>query len=190
METKAVNPLILIADARGSFVAHGLNVTIRESSSSLEATNGMMAGEVDLATAAEFVLVGRVFANEGVSVIASIDRFWHIHIVGQRDRGIANVTDLAGRRIGVPRRTAAEFYLGRFLDLNNMSMTRATLVDLPPAEAGNALASGDVDAVVTWQPFVRAIQDRFGERIVTWPAQARTASRSPPPSGSESIRTG
>ena len=176
METTAVNSLILIADARGFFAANGLNVTIREYSSGLEATNGMLAGEVDLAMAAEFVLVGRAFADQEVSAIASIDRFRHIHIVALKDRGIANPTDLTGRRIGVPRRTAAEFYLGRFLDLNNMSVTQVTLVDLPPAEAGNALATGDVDAVVTWQPFVRAIQDRLGRRVMTWPAQAGQAS--------------
>jgi len=171
MESTPVNSLIYIAEDQKLFAANGLNVTIKEYASGLAATNGMMNGEVDIATAAEFVIVGKALAKESVVTLGSIDRFRHIHLIGRKDRGFDSVSDLKGKRIGVPLKTAAEFYLGRFLDLNRMSVGQVSLVDVSPAKSVDALVNGDVDAVVTWQPNVRAIEDRLGGEIVEWRPQ-------------------
>jgi len=81
------------------------------------------------------------------------------------------VTDLAGKKVGLPLKTAAEFYLGRFLDLNGMSIDQVILIQVSPPELVETLASGEVDAVIAWQPHARAIEERMGEAIVKWPAQ-------------------
>jgi NitT/TauT family transport system substrate-binding protein len=91
--------------------------------------------------------------------------------MGRKDRGIEKVSDLEGKRIGVPLKTAAEFYLGRFLDLHGMNIKQVTLVDVSPPQVVDALVNGDVDAVLAWQPNAKALEDRLGDGIVKWPAQ-------------------
>jgi NitT/TauT family transport system substrate-binding protein len=171
MESTAVNSLIYIAENRGYFAANGLDLAIVEYASGLAAVNGMLNDEVDLATAAEFVIVGKALTGDRIGTLGSIDKFMHNYLIGRKDRGIENVSDLEGKRIGLPLKTAAEFYLGRFLDLNGMNIDQVILVDVGPPQLVDALDNGDVDAVLAWQPNAKAIEDRLGNGIVKWPAQ-------------------
>jgi NitT/TauT family transport system substrate-binding protein len=176
MEATAVNSLIYIAEVRDYFAANGLKVVIKDYASGLAAANGMLNGEVDIATASEFVIVGTVLAREKISTLASIDKFWHIYLIARKAPGIENIADLKGKRIGVPLKTAAEFYLGRFLDLQGMSVNLVTLINVGPSQSVNALTNGDVDAVIAWRPNVNAIEDRLGSGTAKWPAQSGQAA--------------
>ena len=176
MEATAVNSLIFIAQDQGYFAANGLHVTIQQYPSGLAAVNGMLDGEVDLATASEFVIVGKAFAKESIRTLGSIDKFMHNYLIGRKDRGIAAVADLAGKRIGLPLKTAAEFYLGRFLDLHGLALNQVILVDTTPPQLVAALVNGEVDAVLAWQPNAKSIEDRLGSGIVKWPAQNEQAT--------------
>jgi ABC-type nitrate/sulfonate/bicarbonate transport system substrate-binding protein len=56
--------------------------------------------------------------------------------------GIENISDLKWKKIGLPKKTICEFFLGRFLNLHSMSLHDVALMDLP--------ASQSVDAVDKW----------------------------------------
>jgi len=176
VERTAVNSLILIAASQKYFASNWLDVKIKEYPSGLAAVNGMMNQEVDLSTASEFVIVGKAFESERVRALASIDKFIHIYLVARKDRGIAVHMDLVGKKIGVPLKTAAEFYLGRFLELNGLSLEQVTLVNVAPPDFESALVNGEVDAVQAWQPYVKIIEDRMDGGIIAWPAQSEQAS--------------
>jgi ABC-type nitrate/sulfonate/bicarbonate transport system substrate-binding protein len=172
MEPNQVNSLIIIADDQGFFPAAGLNVTIKGYPSGAAAVNGMLAGEADIAMATEFVAVVKALVHERICTFATIDKFQQIYLVGRKDRGIENTSDMKGKNIGVTKKTAAEFYLGRYLNLHGMHMQDVTLVDIMPAQLAEGLANGTVDAVVTWQPYVRTIEGRMGNDTIKWPAQS------------------
>lgn len=176
MEATAVNSLIYIAENQNYFAANGLNVIIKDYASGLAAVNGMLNNEVDIATAAEFVIVGKALTNERIRTVGSIDKFRHNYLIGRKDRGIENVADLEGKKVGLPLKTAAEFYLGRFLELQGMHIQQVTLVDVSPPKLVDALLNGEVDAVIAWQPNARSIEDRLGNGIVKWPAQSEQAT--------------
>ena len=176
MEPNQVNSLIIIADERGYFTAKSLNVTIRNYPSGAAAVEGMIRGESDIATATEFVLVSKALSQQPVGGFASIDRFQQIHLLGRRDHGIGNITDLRGKRIGVPLRTAGEFYLGRFLLLHDMELGDVRLVNVPPLQAADAISEGSVDAIVAWQPNVDTITSRLKGNALDWPAQGSQAA--------------
>ena len=64
--------------------------------------------------------------------------------------------------MGLAFGTIAHFYLGRFLELNGMSIQDVNLVDLKtPAEWVNAVVNGSVDAVATAQPSAEIGKGRF-----------------------------
>ncbi len=172
MESNQVNSLIIIADDQGYFAANGLNVTIKNYPSGAAAVNGMLTGGADIATSTEFVIVGKALAHEQINTFATIDKFQQIDIIGRNERGIENASGLKGKTIGVPKKTAAEFYLGRYLGLHNLSMQDVTLVDVAPMQSPDAFLNGSVDAIVTWQPYIGTIEEQIGNSTVIWPAQS------------------
>lgn len=166
--------LLCVAEDRQFFEKNGLNVTTRKYDTGVGALDGLLNGEVDIVVGTnEFPLVGRALKKERVRTVGSIAKSEFIYIVGRKDRGIEDVTDLKGKRVGTTLRTIAHFYLGRFLELHGMNMQDITLVDVKtPDEWVNAVADGDIDAVATAQPYANAARDRLGDNAVVWSAQS------------------
>ena len=104
---------------------------------------------LDIAGAAEYPVVAKAFQKENISIIASMGKSDIVYLIGLTDRGIRNIAGLKGKKIGLPRGTIMEFYLGRLLDLHGMSIRYVTLINLSPRQAADAIANGSVDAVVT-----------------------------------------
>jgi NitT/TauT family transport system substrate-binding protein len=173
MEATAVNSLIYIAQDQDYFAANGLKAVINDGyPSGAAATDRMLAGEVDVSTTAELAIVRYAFAGKEARTIGSIDMFMHMKLIGRKDRGIERVSDLSGKRIGVPVKTAADFKLGRFLDLHRIDRSKITIVDVQAPQAVEALTTGGVDAVVVWQPNAMTLQDHLGNNAVVWSVQS------------------
>ncbi len=164
--------LIYIAEDQNLFKANGLDITIKDYETGLVSTDALKRGEVDVSACAEFIIVGKAFQKEKILGIATIAKNLNELIIGRTDKGIKTFADLKGKKVGVPRKTAAEFYLGRFLELNGMSIKEITLVDLLPSQLQDALAHGDVDAVIAWQPWASQIEKQVLNDKVVWPAQS------------------
>ncbi len=172
MEATPVNSLIYIADKQKYFAANGLRVTIKDNyPSGAAAVEDMLKGKVDVATAAELAIVRQALAKEHIQTVGTIDRFIHMQLIGRKDRGIKSISDLKGKKIGVPLKTAADFNLGRFLDLQGIDKNQISIVDVQAPHAVNALINGEVDAVVVWQPNVMTITDRLGDNASSWSVQ-------------------
>lgn len=176
IEPTAVNTFIYVAEAQNYFADNGLKVTIKEYASGMDAVNGMLNNEVNLATSSEYILVGKALAGESIRSLGSIDKFMHNYLFARKDHGIASATDLRGKKIGLTQKTAAEFYLGRFLELRNIPLSEVNRVNLAPADVVEALEKGVVDAVVAWQPNAKKIEDEMGDSVLRWPVQNEQAS--------------
>lgn len=66
--------------------------------------------------------------------------------------GITSVKELEGKKIGVEVGFVAHLMLLKALEDNGMSEADVVLVNVPTNETPQVLASGDVDAIVAWQP--------------------------------------
>jgi len=166
--------LFWVAEDLGFFRQNSLNLALCKYDSGVASLDGLSNGEVDIAVGVtEFPLVGRALQKERIRTIGSIGKGEIIYLIGRKDRGIENVTDLKGKKVGTASRTISEFYLGRFLELHGMNMRDVTLVDVKtPEEWVNATADGDIDAVVTAQPYANAARDRLGDNAIVWSAQS------------------
>jgi len=169
--SEASTPLF-VAEELGFFAQNGLNVTIPSYAMGEQAIAAAEAGELDVAMTTEYPLVVAAFGNRSVSAIACIDKAQTASVIGRRDRGIATVADLRGKRVGVTRRTTAEFYLGRVLDLNGMNIRDVTVVDVPRPQNVEAVVNGSVDAVVTATREVVPITARLGGDATVFSAQS------------------
>jgi NitT/TauT family transport system substrate-binding protein len=123
----------------------------------------LLKGEVEIAGMNEVPFIIRVFEEQRISIYASLDKLQYIYLIGRKDRGIQTAADLKGKRIGLPRGTIAEFYLGRYLELNGLSVKDVALVNTAPPSAGEAIDS-NLDGVVVWNPFAYQIKQQMANR--------------------------
>jgi NitT/TauT family transport system substrate-binding protein len=164
--------LVYVAAEQGLFTKNGLNVSIQNYTSGAEAVDDLLLGKVDIAATAEFPIVRKAFNGENLSAVANIGKFQLQDLMGRKDRGIDNIGDFAGKRIGVALGTISEFYLGRFLDLNGMNLRDVTIVNVDPSESVTAIVNGSVDALIIWQPYAYNAEELLGDNATVFPVQS------------------
>jgi NitT/TauT family transport system substrate-binding protein len=168
----AKSALLFIAQDQGYFSEHGLEVTLKVFQSGKMGFEQLQAGKIDIANAADFVLVEQIFAGaRSLRCLGAIGVAEDHYLIVWKGRGILEPRDLSGKRIGVPWGTTAEFFLGRFLAFNNLSLKEVGMVDIKPAELANSLAQGRVDAVMVWQRWAEEIKKQQSDQILSWPGQ-------------------
>jgi len=163
---------IYIAQDHRFFAANGLSVNIKDYATGVATIDALLKRDVDIAWAAEFPFIRKAFAKEKISIIAVLSRFTDQYLFGRKDRGVRNISDLKGKKIGLPRNTIVEFYLARFLELNGMNIKDVSLVDVPPLQSVDAMTGGSIDGVVTWEPYSGQIRTQLADRGVAWPVQS------------------
>ncbi len=68
----------------------------------------------------------------------------------------------------------AEFYLGQFLQANDLGMQDVTIVNVVPAQFVDAIVNGSIDAIVTWEPYTDQVTSILQEGIVNWSLNTNT----------------
>ncbi len=167
-----INALLYIAEAQNFFVSNGLDVTLKENyDSGATATAGMLKGEAEISAATDFLMARQILDKTSLISVVCIDRYETTYIMWRTDSRIKTMQDLKGKRIGVPLQTIGEFHLGRTLELNGIHLDQVTFVDVRSTDSEKALVNKEVDAVVTWEPFVTSIKQHLGEDVFALPIQ-------------------
>jgi NitT/TauT family transport system substrate-binding protein len=127
--------------------------------------------EANISLSPESAIITEAFKKENISVIASIDKYETVYLIGRKDHGIENVSDLDGKKIGVPWKTM-EFYLGRFLDLHGIGQQGVAVVNVQPSQAEEAITNGSVDAIILPLDYVDSVKKQLGSNFIIWSAQS------------------
>lgn len=90
---------------RAFFAGNGLNVTTRDYTISPEAVDGLLNNVVDMASIGEYTFIEKAFKKENIRVIGNIDKFETTYLIGRKDKGIENISDLKGKKIGLTQGT-------------------------------------------------------------------------------------
>ncbi len=144
----AYSGILYLAQDQGFFTKNGLNVTFRDYSTAEAGFVDLASGRVDVAQSAEYSIVRAVLNGNDLKVIATTDKTYAMSLICRNDKGIDDVSDLVGKKIGLGKGTIREFYVGRFLDLNGINPMDVTIVNLSLQESVEAIGNGSVDAVV------------------------------------------
>lgn len=162
-----VGALTWIAKEHGFFDRVGLNVEVHGYASGKDSVDALRARQVDLATASEFVVADRSFAEPDLRILASVCQYWNKGLIGRRDHGIAKPADLKGKRVGVTTTSTAEHTLAVFLAMQGLVMQDIQAVNLAPQQMVEQIGSGAIDAAMTWQPHVNVIEHQLGDRAIS-----------------------
>lgn len=167
-----VGALAWIAKDKRFFDKVGLTVDLRGFASGKAAMEALQAGQVDVATAADFVFASLAPTEAHLRILGNICHYRNKALLGRKDRGIVVPPDIRGKRVGVTTPSGAEYSLYVFLAQHGLSARDITQIPLNPGEIIESLANGRIDAALTWQPHVQTIQQKMGKAVVTFPGDS------------------
>ncbi len=139
-----------IAERKGFFEAHGVDVDLVwfEYMASMDA---FAAGKVDAVCVANGdALVLTATGARNIMILVNDYSDGNDKIVAAP--GIRSIKELKGKKIGVELGLVSHLLLMNALKENGMTDKDVTLVNVPTHQTAQVLASGDVDAIVAWQP--------------------------------------
>ena len=165
--------LVYIAQDEGFFAQNGINLTITDYTSATNALNAALNNQINLVISSEYAFVTTNVLKQGpLNIIATIDKTQSVSIVCRKDKGIETIPDLVGKKIGLTFQIAPQFYLSRFLELNNIAPQSVTQVNIPTTQYVTAIVNGTLDAVIVSGSTVNQIQDQLPNDTVVWSVQS------------------
>ena len=154
------------------FAQNGINLTITDYTSATNALNAALNSQVNLAISSEYAfVVTNVLKQGNLKIISTIDKSQSVSIVSRKDRGIENIADLSGKKIGLTFQIAPQFYLARFLALNNIDLQTVDQINIQTTQYVTAIVNGSVDAVVVSDSSISQIENQLPNDTVVWSVQ-------------------
>lgn len=163
------------ANEKGFFKDHGLDVTFKHNPSGGVSIRDLARKEVDIAHISETPFIYALL-DTSYSVIQPVPSFQIFgnmiiadevqKIIARKDQGIRKPEDITGKKIAIYRDTQLDYYLDSFLLEHQIPKNSITLVNLKPESHAEAIESGDVDIVVTWEPFASQIHQMLGDQAL------------------------
>jgi ABC-type nitrate/sulfonate/bicarbonate transport system substrate-binding protein len=155
--------LPIIAARQGFFRENGLNVDVRFVSSGSEIPAGMAGGTIPIAVAAWTNPLSMVANGLGVRILAqTTDISGILQMVVRPEANIRTARDLEGKRIGTTRIPLIVNLLERACATYGCDMSKITLVNMQPQDLVLAYERGNVDGVLSWEPWAIYTEQRGG----------------------------
>jgi aliphatic sulfonates family ABC transporter substrate-binding protein len=163
-----INTQTIYAQAQKLFEKAGLQVELIAFPAGPAMLPAFAAGELDLGWMGEFPIVTG-YAN-GMSIeMILIDRIntTNVRLVASPKSGINSLSDLKGKKIAISIGSTSHQQVNLALKKGGLKQQDVTLVNLAPGNMPAAYEAGQVDAVVTWEPNISAIERAGGKTIAT-----------------------
>lgn len=163
----------LLAKELGLFEKQDLSVDVVKYDTGLQAKNAVVNRATDLGIVADTPVAVSGFLNEDIRLLATyFESDSIVRLVGRTDGEPIDPSFVKGRRVGYVRGTISEIYLERMIakygeryGFDRDSIRTATF---EPNEMPTALARGDIDAFVGWEPLGIYAKRLMGDDVDSW----------------------
>ncbi|MFW6262660.1 MAG: ABC transporter substrate-binding protein [Thermotogota bacterium] len=161
--------LIFYAEHLNLFNEERLKVDYSYFDAGINSVDDLLAGNADLATAAEFVAVNYIWLNPELRILSTIATGDVNSIIYKKDVDLASPDK---KRIGITLESQADFFFQRFLVYNDLSQESFEVIDTNPSDMLEELKQEQLDGVVVWEPFVNKIIMALKEEVTHESVQA------------------
>jgi len=159
------NGLYYVAKEKGFFDAEKISVQLESFDDGAVGKQLLNTNKIDVLPLTPETAV--VLADAGVK----------IKIVGMSDssegadgiiaaQNIKTISDLKGKKVAFEVGSPSHFFVSYLLDKEGLSTKDLTVVNSTAPDAGAAFVAGQVDAAVTWQPWLSKASERPGGHIL------------------------
>jgi NitT/TauT family transport system substrate-binding protein len=146
-----------IAQEQGLFAKHGIEAQLVDFVQDTEVNAAFAAGEMDVANLATHTAI-KLYAN-GVDLrIVLLEDASTTADAILAGEGTADVAGLKGKTVAYEEGATSDLLLNYALKQNGMTLEDIVTAPMPAADAGSALIAGQVDAAVTYEPYISAAQ--------------------------------
>jgi NitT/TauT family transport system substrate-binding protein len=144
---------LYIARDKGFFKQNGVDVDLVVMEDPKERFPTLMADRIQMiASTVDTALLYMKHPDDYKYVLAVDDSDGGDGIVCNTD--IKSLADLKGKQVAVSEGSVSEFYLNVLLNKAGMKESDLNIVNMTAADAGSAFVSKQVDAAVTWEPWL------------------------------------
>jgi NitT/TauT family transport system substrate-binding protein len=145
---------LFVAQEKGFFAKEGVKVELIYIGDHTAQLAALYADQIDaLATATQDVVVFSEPDEEALACVLAFDESLGGDGILARTE-VQSVADLKGRSVAFGERGISQFYANVLLKEVGLSQADIEFVDLPADKAAEAFMLGEVDAAVTWEPYL------------------------------------
>lgn len=142
-----------IAQDQGIFTKYGIEAELIDFVTDTEVNAAFASGNMDVANVATHTAI-KLYANGVDLKIVLLEDISNAADAIIAPSAIATVADLAGKTVAYEEGSTSDLLLHYALAENNMKITDIVAAPMPAADAGAALIAGQVDAAVTYEPYI------------------------------------
>jgi NitT/TauT family transport system substrate-binding protein len=145
---------LFVASEKGFFAKEGVEVELIRMEDDTASLAALFAGQIDaLATATQVTVASNEPDEEALACVLMLDDSrGGDGILATND--IQTISDLKGKSVAFGHRSVPQFYVNVLLRDVGLSETDIEVVDLRAEEAAEAFMMQEVDAAVTWEPYL------------------------------------
>lgn len=160
---------VRLAIALELFARQGIDVEVSYLASGKAALAELLAGRIDVSTTADAPIMQAALDGESFVVLATFTASSaHGKLLARRSLGVSAPLDLTGKRIGLDKNTTAHFFMQVLLIESGVDLAAIETIDIPTDQLIEALETGTVDAITTWEPNVHAGTNLLGEDAIVF----------------------
>lgn len=157
---------LFLAKEKGFFEKHGLNVELSIIDGLAERKAALAGGQVDGMATALDVQVTLAASGVPMQVVWLLDdSYGGDGIIAKKE--IASVADLKGKKVAFEQGSTSHLLLLTALKNANLTDKDVEMVQMSAGDAGAAFVAGQVDAAVTWEPWLSKASQAGGSILVT-----------------------
>ena len=143
-----------VAKDKGFFEEAGLEIDAKPFANPGETLPAMIGGHLDLAMSTlQNITLAKLVTGEEIKVVFIFDTSNGADAIIAKD-SISSVKDLKGKVVAATQGEVNHMLLMIALEQNGMKESDVEFINMSADDAGAAFLSGNVDAAVTWEPWV------------------------------------
>lgn len=164
-----------VAQEQQFFKDQGLDVQLEHNPSGAVSIRELFDGDIDIAHVAETPIMYSLLDSSyyAGTEVPSFQIFADMiyadkiqRIIVRRDHEISGPRDIPGKTLAIDQGTQLDYFLDSFLLEHQISKEQLNLVDMEPSEQLNAIAKGQIDVAVTWEPYATYIKQELKDTAI------------------------
>lgn len=157
-----------VAEDQGFFGDNGIKVEQNVFNNDSDLNASFVSGQVDVANVATHTAIRLIQQGLDAKIIMIEDVSETADAI-LAPKSIGSIADLKGKSVAYEQGTTSDLLLNYALDANNMTLADINPVPLNASDAGAALIAGQVDAAVTYEPYITSAigEDKDLDRLYT-----------------------
>lgn len=156
---------LFVANASGMYKDAGLTVELHEYNNGGDLMSAMASGDVDVGYVGVTPVISSIQKGVPVKIAAGAQTEGSGLVAA--DSSVNSITDLKGKQVATPGESSIQYMLLDYdLRKNGMSMSDITSPSMKVAQMNDALRSGSIDAMLTYEPYATIATEVNNETLV------------------------